>query len=60
MDASGGYESRQVRLNFTYNFGNNTGCTWEGRSCNGLNSEGSGRGVIFYGEKGRIVYLGAN
>jgi iron complex outermembrane receptor protein len=23
MDASGGYESRQVRLNFTYNFGNN-------------------------------------
>lgn len=44
----------------TYNFANNTGCTWEGRSCNGLNSEGSGRGVVFYGEKGSIVYLGAN
>ncbi|MFD2574592.1 TonB-dependent receptor domain-containing protein [Spirosoma soli] len=23
MDASGGYESRQIRVNFTYNFGNN-------------------------------------
>jgi predicted dehydrogenase len=44
----------------TYNFANNTGCTWEGRSCNGLNSEGSGRGVIFYGEKGSVVYPGAN
>ncbi len=44
----------------TYNFANNTGCTWEGRSCNGYESEGSGRGVIFYGEKGTIVYPGAN
>jgi predicted dehydrogenase len=44
----------------TYNFPNNTACTWEGRSCNGYNSEGSGRGVIFYGEKGTIVYPGAN
>ncbi|MCF2446739.1 Gfo/Idh/MocA family oxidoreductase [Dyadobacter sp. CY345] len=44
----------------TYNFGNNTACTWEGRSCNGYNSEGSGRGVIFYGDKGTIVYPGAN
>ena len=35
-------------------------CTWEGRSCNGYESEGSGRGVIFYGEKGTIVYPGAN
>lgn len=44
----------------TYNFPNNTACTWEGRSCNGYESEGSGRGVIFYGEKGTIVYPGAN
>lgn len=44
----------------TYNFPNNTGCTWEGRSCNGFNSEGSGRGVIFYGDKGTITYTGAN
>jgi predicted dehydrogenase len=44
----------------TYNFPNNTACTWEGRSCNGYESEGSGRGVIFYGEKGTVVYPGAN
>ena len=44
----------------TYNFPNNTACTWEGRSCNGYDSEGSGRGVIFYGEKGTVVYPGAN
>ena len=44
----------------TYNFPNNTACTWEGRSCNGYNSEDSARGVIFYGDKGTIVYPGAN
>ena len=44
----------------TYQFPNNTACTWEGRSCNGFNSEGSGRGVIFYGDKGTLVYPGAN
>ena len=44
----------------TYNFPNNTACTWEGRSCNGYESEGAGRGVIFYGEKGTVVYPGAN
>lgn len=44
----------------TYNFPNNTACTWEGRSCNNYNSEGSGRGVVFYGEKGTIVYPGSN
>jgi predicted dehydrogenase len=44
----------------TYNFPNNTACTWEGRSCNNYNSEGSGRGVIFYGDKGTIVYPGSN
>jgi predicted dehydrogenase len=44
----------------TFNFPNNTACTWEGRSCNGYNSEGSGRGVIFYGDKGTVVYGGAN
>ena len=44
----------------TYNFPNNTGCTWEGRSCNIYPSEGSGRGVVFYGDNGTIVYPGAN
>jgi len=44
----------------TYKFPNNTGATWEGRSCNNYNSEGSGRGVVFYGDKGTIVYPGSN
>ncbi len=34
--------------------------TWEGRSCNGLHIEGSGAGVIFYGEKGSILFPGGN
>lgn len=44
----------------TANFSNNTAMVWEGRSCNGYNSEGYGRGVIFYGTTGTIVYPGAN
>lgn len=44
----------------TFNFPNNTAALWEGRSCNGFESEGSGRGVIFYGETGTVVYPGAN
>lgn len=44
----------------TYNFSNNTGCTWEGRSCNGFGIEGQGRGVVFYGDRGTIFYPGAN
>ena len=34
--------------------------TWEGRSCNGKPIEGSGAGVIFYGEKGSILFPGGN
>lgn len=44
----------------TYNFPNNTAATWEGRSCNAYNSEGAGRGVIFYGDNGTIDYPGGN
>jgi predicted dehydrogenase len=44
----------------TYNFPNNTAATWEGRSCNAYNSEGSGRGVVFYGDNGTIDYPGGN
>ncbi len=44
----------------TFNFPNNTAATWEGRSCNNYQSEGSGRGVIFYGDKGTINYPGSN
>jgi predicted dehydrogenase len=42
------------------NFPNNTAITWEGRSCNSFNSEGVGRGVVFYGDKGTINYGGGN
>ena len=42
------------------NFPNNTAISWEGRSCNSFNSEGVGRGVVFYGDKGTIYYGGGN
>nr|WP_294949759.1 Gfo/Idh/MocA family oxidoreductase [uncultured Mucilaginibacter sp.] len=42
------------------NFPNNTAISWEGRSCNSFNSEGVGRGVVFYGDKGTINYGGGN
>ena len=35
-------------------FGKDCLVTWEGRSCNARNSEGSDRGVIFYGENGAM------
>ena len=44
----------------TYEFANNSAMTWEGRSTNGFNSEGSSRGTIFYGEKGTMVILGGD
>jgi len=34
--------------------------TWEGRSCNGKSIERSGAGVIFYGEKGSMLFPGGN
>jgi hypothetical protein len=33
---------------------------WESRSCNPYESEGSGRGVIFYGERGTLVIPGGD
>jgi predicted dehydrogenase len=42
----------------TYEFANNTAMTWEGRSCNDYDEVRSGRGVIFYGEKGTMVIPG--
>lgn len=44
----------------TYEFANNTAIAWEGRSCNGFRQEGSGRGVIFYGENGTMVIPGGD
>lgn len=35
-------------------FGDNLSMTWEGRSCNGKQIEGSSVGVIFYGENGSL------
>lgn len=36
-------------------FGNQSVITWEGRSCNNLNVEGNGAGVMFYGETGSLL-----
>lgn len=44
----------------SYEFNNNTGMSWEGRSCNDYRIEGSGRGVIFYGDKGTMVIPGGD
>ncbi|SMD43551.1 Predicted dehydrogenase [Aquiflexum balticum DSM 16537] len=41
-------------------FDNNSLITWEGRSCNGINNEGSSVGVIFYGEEGSVNIGGGN
>ncbi len=44
----------------TIEFPNNTAMTWEGRSCNDFPVEGTGRGVIFYGDKGTMVIPGGD
>ncbi len=44
----------------TYEFPNNTAISWEGRSCNDYDEVKSGRGVIFYGEKGTMVIPGGD
>ena len=41
-------------------FANNTGMSWEGRSCNGRTIEGESVGVVFYGEKGSLQILPGN
>lgn len=42
------------------NFDNNTMLSWEGRSCNGYKTEGTDRGIVFYGDKGTIYYGGGD
>ena len=44
----------------TFEFANNTAMLWEGRSCNDYDEVKSGRGVIFYGEKGAMVIPGGD
>ena len=41
-------------------FGDKASIMWEGRSCNGLVSEGATVGVIFYGENGSLQIDGGN
>ena len=40
-----------------FDFNDKKSMMWEGRSCNGLNEEDDGRGVIFYGENGSMKLL---
>jgi len=44
----------------SWSFANNTLMDWEGRSCNGRNTEDSSVGVAFYGDKGTVVIGGGN
>jgi predicted dehydrogenase len=44
----------------TLDFEENITMTWEGRSCNGRTVEGTAVGVIFYGEKGSMLFPGGN
>ncbi len=39
----------------SFEFEENKVMTWEGRSCNGYGVEGSGYGIIFYGDQGTLV-----
>ncbi|MGI9549720.1 MAG: Gfo/Idh/MocA family protein [Aurantibacter sp.] len=41
-------------------FGDKLSMSWEGRSCNGKNIEGSSVGVVFYGEKGSMLIPGGD
>lgn len=41
-------------------FGDKCSMTWEGRSCNGRTIDGSGVGLVFYGEKGSLQIDGGN
>lgn len=41
-------------------FGDKGSMTWEGRSCNGKYIEGSGVGLMFYGDKGALQIDGGN
>ncbi|MEO5582896.1 MAG: Gfo/Idh/MocA family oxidoreductase [Saprospiraceae bacterium] len=42
-----------------WEFGEGKAISWEGRSCNDYNIEGSGRGFIVHGDKGTLVNDGA-
>ncbi len=44
----------------TFEFGNKASISWEGRSCASFKYFDSGRGVIFFGDKGTVVYSGGD
>jgi predicted dehydrogenase len=43
-----------------FEFANNSAISWEGKSCNDFDEVKSGRGTIFYGEKGTMVIPGGD
>lgn len=43
-----------------WDFDGGISMTWEGRSCNGRNIEGSSVGALFFGDKGSLLITGAN
>ena len=44
----------------SYEFGEGKMMTWEGRSCNSQNIEGSSVGAMFYGDNGSLLITGSN
>ena len=44
----------------SYEFGDGKMMTWEGRSCNSQNIEGSSVGAMFYGDNGSLLITGSN
>lgn len=44
----------------SYEFGEGKMMTWEGRSCNSQNIEGSSVGAMFYGDSGSLLITGSN
>jgi predicted dehydrogenase len=42
----------------SFEFGKSKSITWEGRSCNKMDVEGSSRGFIIYGDKGTLINNG--
>jgi predicted dehydrogenase len=44
----------------SFEFPNNAAITWEGKSCNSFDETNSGRGTIFYGDKGTMMLTGGD
>lgn len=53
------WETPDTQL-ISYQFGDGDSFSWEGRSCNSVPCDGTGLGVVFYGEKGALKLSGGN